>query len=170
MTMTLVSTVTVGTDSPTQIEWTGIPATGKDLLILVSTRASNGNGNVTLNASSSSYSYESLYGSGSTVYAGYGSGSSSLFIDFLHEPRDFNGSDNTTSHFSNSQIYIANYAGSDAKNLSTESAMEFNSTESYLSMNAGKWTGTNAVTSVQLKVSGGGTFNQYSSASLYIIS
>ena len=170
MSMTLLSTVTVGTDLPTQIEWTGIPASGKDLLILISARASNGNANVTLNGSSSSYAYRSLLGTGSSVSAGYGSSLSSLFIDFLYEPKDFNGTNNTLNYFSNSRIYIPNYSGTNTKSLSTESTMEFNSQESYMSMNAGGWSGTTAVSSIQLKVSGSGTFNQYSSASLYIIS
>lgn len=169
MTMTLVSTVVVGTDNPQQIEWTGIPQTGKDLLILISGRATNFNGNVTLNGSTSTYTTRELYGSGSS--ANWSNAShSAYFITTLYEPRDFNGTDNTISHFGNSSIYISNYTASGVKSLSSESVMEFNSSESYLAFTAGTSPSVGAVTSVQLKVSGSGTFNQYSSASLYIIS
>lgn len=170
MPMTLVSTVTVGTNLPTQIQWTGIPSTGKDLVILISARASNFNGNVTFNNVSGTDAYREFFGSGSSVSGGNGSGNGFIFITSLYEPRDFNGTNNTTNHFSNSRIYVSNYAGSTAKRVSSESAMEFNTTESYISINTASWAQTAAISSVELKVSGGGTFNQDSTASLYIIS
>ena len=170
MAMTLVSTVTVGTNLPTQIEWTNIPSTGKDLLILISARASNFNGNVTFNSFTSGDSYRELFGSGTSASSGNGSGNGFIFVTSLYEPRDFNGTNNTINYFGSSQMYISNYAGSTAKSVSTESTMEFNSTESYMAINAASWSGTAAITSVQLKVSGSGTFNEHSTASLYLIS
>jgi hypothetical protein len=170
MSISLVSTVTVGTNSPTVIQFSNIPQTGKDLLVLVSGRASNFNANITFNGSTSSYAYRDLRGSGSSASSGNGSAMSNLFVQFMYEPRDFNGTNNTVNHFSNSQMIISNYTSSVAKSISADTTMEFNSTESYLAAVAGSWSGTSAITSIELAVSGAGTFNENSTASLYIIS
>lgn len=170
MAMTLVSTVVVGTNNPTSIEWTNIPQTGKDLLVLVSARATNFNANITFNNSATGYGYRDLFGDGSLPSTGYGSAMSYLFVTSMYEPKDFNGTNNTINYFGNSSMYIPNYAGSQAKLIGLETAMEFNSAECYTALVHGSWSGTSAIDSIQLKVSASGTFTQYSSASLYIIS
>lgn len=167
--MTLVSTVTVGSGGAASIEFTGIAGTGKDLLLLVSSRADNFNGKLTFNGNTSSYSYRNLYGSGSAATSGNDSGASALTILALHEPKDFNGVNNTVGIVSNGSIYISNYAGSANKSVSVDTVIEFNGTESYQTLLAGLWANSAAITSVKIE-SNSGNILQHSSVSLYIIS
>ncbi len=76
MTMTLVSTVTVGSGGASSIEWTSIPQSGKDLLILLSARAaSNAIRNdvgVSFNGVTTNRTYRSLYGNGFNAFGSNG--------------------------------------------------------------------------------------------------
>jgi len=171
MAMTKVSEVTVGSGGAASIEFTGIAGTGKDLLVLVSSRADNFNGKITFNSNTSSiYSRRNLYGAGS---GGVGSqettNGASLVVPALHEPKNFNGTDNTIGIASNGQIYVANYAGSTNKSISVDTVMEANDTESYQSITAATFASAAAITSLKIE-SNTGNLLEYSSASLYIIS
>ncbi len=170
MTMTLVSTVTVGSGGATSIEFTNIAQTGKDLLILLSSRAENLNGKITLNADTSSiYTRKDFYANGSSVTSSQAINSSSFLVLGLHEPKDFNGTNNTVSMFSNARIYLPNYSGSVNKFLSIDTLIESPQTESYQTMLAGIYASTTAISSLKIE-SNSGNILQYSTASLYIIS
>jgi hypothetical protein len=160
MAMTLVSTVTVGSGGAASIEFTGIPATGKDLLILVSIRGNAGNQyRVQFNGDTgNNYPYKLLYGNGASVFNDQGS----------NGPYDFiNDSSTTSNTFSSSSIYVANYAGSTNKSMSLDSVTENNATTAYQAIQAASWSNTNAITSVKLNSV---SALQHSTASLYIIS
>jgi hypothetical protein len=160
MAMTLVSTVTVGSGGAASISFTGIPATGKDLLILVSIRGNGGNQyRVQFNGdTASNYPYRLLYGSGSSVFNDNGT----------NGPFDFiNDSSTTSNTFSNSRIYVSNYAGSTNKSMSLDSVTENNGTTAYQAIQAATWNNTAAITSVTLN---NVSALQHSTASLYIIS
>lgn len=166
MTMTLVQTVTVGPSGAASIEFTGIPQTGTDLLVLISTRSSAAfvgdalliqfNGDTT----TTNYTGKRLQGDGSaatsvdeaSAYPGWGAGSSA-----------------TSNTFGNSSIYIPNYSVTGTKTMSADSVTENNATSAFAAIKAAKWSNTSAITSVVIKSGNSGTFNQDSTASLYLV-
>jgi len=131
-----IATVTVGSGGAANIEFTSIPATFTDLLVVLSLRAEN--------SGSAGYS-----DSGTRLYAA-----------------SFVGSTGTASTYGSAQVYIPNYAGSNNKSYSSESAAETNSTNNYLDMTAGLWSNTAAITSIKF-IPSAGDFEQYSTATLY---
>ena len=163
-TYTLISSVTVGSGGAANIEFTGIPATYTDLLVKFSSNATTQTPRVRFNNSSSSiYSELLLYATGST--AAPASNTNTTYFDWAAL-----GNSSTSSFFGNSEFYIANYAGSSNKSVSTNSATEINSaTGNFLHLNAALWASTAAITSI-LIYNNVGTFNQYTSAYLYGIS
>lgn len=163
MTMKLVSTITVGAGGIASIEWTGIPQTGTDLIVLFSLRSDRSAiSDVlswTLNGSTTSFSYKRLEGR---------SGTASTLSGSEQWPNAFNGNTGTSNTFGNGQAYIANYTGSTGKSISIESVSENNALDAQVHMLGGLWNNTSAITSI--KLTGIGTnFLQYSTASLYTI-
>jgi hypothetical protein len=167
MSMSLVSTVTVGSGGAASIEFTGIGGTGKDLLVLVSGRASAAADLRDLelqfnNDTGSNYSVVGLGGSGSSI-------SNIIFTDVSFQAGRLPAANATASTFGNNAIYIANYASSSAKSLSVDAVTENNATLAVQFIEAGRWSGTAAITSIKLFPESG-NFAQHSTASLYIIS
>jgi hypothetical protein len=161
MAMALVSTVTLGT-AASSIQFTGIPATGKDLLVLVSTRLSDGslNVNLALNGSTSNFSSRGLVGSGSSASS---DSDTNPIIGFTSVNTD------TSNTFGNLSLYIANYAVSQNKSMSVDSVTENNATAAWQMLRAVRWANTAAITSVSVQTASG-NFVANSTASLYIIS
>jgi hypothetical protein len=163
MAITLISTVTVGIGGASSIDFNSIPGTYTDLWIVHSGRstATAVSGGVSVrmrfNGTTTGYSSKALYGQGS------GSGAS-------YAPAGWAGSaspsDATASTFSNSTVYIPNYAGSTAKSWSADGVTETNATQAFQEIDASLWTGTSAITSISLTVESA-NFAQYSTASLY---
>lgn len=169
MAMQLFQTTTVGAAGVAAVDFTNIPNTGKDLLILVSSRADNFNGKLTFNNSSSNYAYREAYGTGNSTFTNNSSGGGFINILALHEPKDFNGSNNTVGIVSNARIYIPNYAQTVNKTVSAETVIEIMAQESYQNVLGARWTDTSAITSVKIETTSGSIL-QYSTFSLYIIS
>lgn len=164
MTMTLVSTVTVGSGGSASIDFTGIPGSATDLFIVISARSTGSDVQVRFNGSSASnYNVICLYGSGASAATFASSSQTSLAVSFATNPSSY-----TANTFSNASIYIANYAGSTAKSLSADAVTENNASGSYAALTAGVWTLTDAITSITMYANSG-TFAQYSTASLYTI-
>jgi len=163
-TMTLVSTVTVGAGGAASIDFTSIPQTGTDLVVMCSLRASGVGTNLTFNNDNgANYSKRRLQGSGSTVSSN--SASAQAYVNFI-------GQDATTyvaNTFGNAAIYIPNYTSSTNKSVSIDGVTEDNATAAWMGLDAGLWSGTNAITSLKLASSNLDNFAQYSTASLYII-
>lgn len=162
MTMTLVSTVTVGSGGAASIDFTSIPQTGTDLLLALSERHSvDGNTRLTFNGSTSGYTMKRLSGTGSSVNSNeYVSG---VFIYMEGQDNSY-----TASTFGNASIYIPNYAGSTNKSVSWDSVTENNSTTADQQLISGVWANTAAITQVTIGLPSG-VFTQYSTASLYLI-
>ncbi len=163
MTLSLVSTVTVGAGGAASISFTGIAGTATDLLIVVSAASSKAEWTsdgllMTLNGSSANFSGRILYG--------YGSGVGSTTV--TNEVGIVNAGAATASTFGNASIYLANYAGSTNKSYSTDAVSENNATAAAQRITAGLWSNTTAVTSLTLSC-GNGNFIQNSTASLYTI-
>ena len=169
MAMTKVSEVTVGSGGAASIEFTSIPQTGKDLLVLLSARDTGSIGGAAFlyfngNTSSSNYSYRHLNGSGSAATSTNFSGDAwYLWRAALSLSGD------TASTFGNALAYISNYTSATAKSISSDGVTENNATAAKQSIGAGLWNQTAAITAIGL-LAEGANFAQNSTASLYIVS
>ena len=163
MTMTLVSTSTVGSGGASTISFSSIPQTGTDLLILLSGRQTASSyllTNFLFNGSSSNFIFRYLYGwSGNPATGAVGAN----FVDYTL------GYGNITANtFSNTAIYIPNYAGSTNKTIKIDSVTENDGSQAAALIGAGAWNNTAAITSISLGPLST-TYTENSSASLYLI-
>ena len=146
MTMTLIETKTLGT-AQAAIEFTSIPQTYTDLLVVCSLRhTGTGFDNVAgsvlgLNGSSTGFSFRWLFGTGSGAASGSGT------TGFIGTSPSNTATSNT---FGNTQVYIPNYTGSTNKSYSVDAVAENNATLTYSSINAGLWSNTAAITSLSV--------------------
>jgi len=163
-TMTLIASSTVGAGGASSIDFTSIPATYTDLCIKLSGRtdrvltvdgiAIRYNNDLT----AGNYSGKRIYGAGSGTPGSDSSASAMPFMD---------ASSSTTSVFGNAEIYIPNYAGSNAKSASIDGVGENNATTVYMGLGALLWSGTAAINRVSIYSETSNTFQQYSTAYLY---
>jgi hypothetical protein len=166
LTYTAIATTTVGAGGASSIDFTSIPATYTDLLVKLSVRTTrtgtdiddevrmefNGSGGT-------AYSTIMIEGDGSTTRSV--SNASQAYLGRGVAPTD----NATASTFSNCEYYIPNYTSSNNKSVSFDSTMENNATRSIMTLTAGLWANSAAITSI--KVTALGTFDQYSTATLY---
>ena len=150
--------------SAASIEFTSIPQTYTDLILVYSARTNDAartdEARITFNNNTSNYSWKMLYGSGSSGNSAASASDSS--IPGMQIP----GGGATANTFSSGQVYIPNYTSSNNKSISSEAIQEDNQTLAYMKIVAGLWSNSAAITSV--KLSGAtGSFVQYSSAYLY---
>lgn len=161
MTMTLISTVIVGSGGAASIDFTSIAGTYTDLYMVLSVRTSGATiGNSTLirfNGSSSNLTYRQLQGNGASAASYTATDGETGFTA---------AASSTSNTFANNSIYIPNYAGSTNKSFSADTVTENNATTAYQGIYAGLWSNTAAITSISL-IPASGTFVQYSTASLY---
>lgn len=167
-TYTFINSVTVGSGGAADIEFTSIPNTYTDLCLVYSLRntLSDNSANIRLQMNGdtgNNYSYRRLYGDGSTTGSDSGSSGANILVGIT------NAATSTSNTFSNGQIYIPNYAGSNYKSTSSDAVNENNATLAYQYLIAGLWSSTSAITSLKLFVASQ-TFTQYSTAYLYGIS
>lgn len=147
MTMTLVSTVTVGSSGTSDILFSGIPQTGTDLYFLISGRT-DGTGNTNLglsfNASNADVSWRKLTGNGSTATSTSGTTYTNVSV--------VNDSAATSNTFCNGSIYVSNYSStSTSKPFSIDLVTENNATAATQQLVAGLWNSTSALTSIEIK-------------------
>jgi len=158
--MKAIQTVTVGAGGASSIDFTNIPQTYTDLLLLTSLRNTSSSWEgwyLYFNNSNSNLSVRYLLGQGSaassgSISSGYGG--------------TVPGANVTASTFENSCVYVPNYAGSNNKSYSSDNVAENNSTVGYQNLIAGLWSQTSAITRFTIYPVGG-TFVQYSTATLY---
>ena len=166
MSMTLVSTVTVGSGGAASIDFTGISGSATDLVLVTSFRSSGSSQTAGFNFNNdtgSNYSYLRMHGVNGTVFNSIAA-SSTIFYSFHNSV-----STDTSNTFGNGQIYIPNYSGSTAKSISNDSITENNAAASAITnLSAGRWNSTSAITSIQITPADG-NFVQHSTASLYLI-
>jgi hypothetical protein len=156
MSMTLVQTVTVGAGGASSIQFSSIPQTGTDLMVLISSRATNGDSamNLRFNNSTSNLNMVVL----TTV-------SSPSAFTSTGQVGNLNLNDSTADTFGNTQIYVSNYGTSANKCFYTDGVTENNGTIAVRQIQTGLWSNSAAVTTFGVF----GTFAQHSSASLYLI-
>jgi hypothetical protein len=162
------SAVVVGSGGQASIDFTSIPATYTDLVVKLSLRVNAGSGGyqtyVRFNGdTAANYNWRNLLGTGSAALSQNTSGDTGMRITMS------NSSGDTASTFGNSELYIPNYSGSTAKSVSADGVSENNATSATADLAAGLWTGTAAITAVNIFASGA-NFVQYSTAYLYGVS
>jgi hypothetical protein len=168
MTMSLISTVTVGAGGAASISFTGITGTATDLLVVFSPRCSYGSTAARTmimqfnSDTGDNYVNRALAGTGSSV------SSNSSGTDSIRLGQPAVASADTSNTFGNGAAYISNYSGSTYKSVSVDSVSESNSTAAFQYIQAGLWNNTAAITSIQLSVP---SYNllENSTASLYTI-
>jgi hypothetical protein len=160
MTYTLISTQTIGAGGAASIDFTSIPGTYTDLLVVYSGREITSTSYsllLTFNGVSTNLSAKTLDGNGSTA-------NSYTYASTI--PNTDNGADTTANTFSNLSFYIPNYAGSTNKTVSFDGVSETNGTTVYSRIGAGLWASTAAITRITLTPPAY-TLAQYSTATLY---
>jgi hypothetical protein len=164
-TFTLIASSTVtAAGGAASIDFTSIPSTYTDLCVLVSVRSAEvlarSDLRLRFNSSTSGYTGRELRGfdSGSV-----GSTTSSAgYFDCARIP----ASQSTASTFGNAIIYVPNYTSSNNKSFSVDAVAENNSSSSYyLSLAAGLWSNSAAITAVNIFTNA--NLTQYSTAYLY---
>ena len=157
------SYLTAGT---TTIDFTSIPQTYTDLLLLCSTRAE---GNALDNAvrfnndSTSIYSWTQMQSGASSGSAGVArTSSTSTMRAGGMEPSTY-----TSYVFNNTSIYIPAYTSSNYKSVIADGVDENNSTTNYSWFHAGLWRSTAAINRVQFFVEAGGNLAAGSQITLY---
>lgn len=168
MTMQLIESKTLGS-AQASIEFTNIPQTFTDLLLVMSLRSNRSgsaytNAKIGFNNSTANYSVRSLIGRTSVVSV------NGLTDSIL--PFGCPGAATTANTFGSVTIYIPNYQASSAKSVSLDGSVENNSSgtdEFENRIDAGLWNDTTAISSIQIGIRtlDSANFVQYSSASLY---
>ena len=152
-----LATVTVGSGGAASISFTSIPQTYTDLLVVCSLRSSGNSGtDIRPNGSSSNGSNIRLYTNTSVVVSFSGS------TIFLYHNRNTY----TANTFDNSQIYISNYTSANFKPISIDNVTETNATAIDSQLQAGLWSNTAAITSLDL-VDQAALIVEHSTATLY---
>jgi hypothetical protein len=163
--MKLIETKTLGT-AAASINFTSIPQTFTDFLVLGSLRANNdpdggayGSASFSINGSTANITNRFLVGNGSILFTGSGSA-----INITTT-----GSANTANTFGNFSLYITNYSGSVTKLISLDNVTETNATNgAYPGMQSGLFNSTSAITSIGFTALGSGAnFLANSTISLY---
>jgi hypothetical protein len=163
-TFTKIDSVTVGAGGAASVTFSAIPQTYTDLVIKASVRTSRAFTNdalsIKLNNNTTGYSSKD---------ATYDNGGAVSYTDLFGVGYAINteGNSNTANTFSNQEVYIPNYAGSNNKSFSSESVVENNGTDARVEMMASLWANTSAVTSITIDVYTGNTLLQYSTFTLY---
>jgi hypothetical protein len=143
-TYTLIEAKTLAS-ATSSVTFNSIPQTYTDLLLRTSLRSSTNNFPLYIvfnSASPININGKFLEGTGSTT-ASYNS--TDGFAGFT-------GRNNQTANtFSNGDIYIPNYTSSNAKSFSSDTLNENNDAEAYMAMAALLWTGTAAITQIEVK-------------------
>ena len=109
------------------------------------------------------YKRRETYGAGTGSSIGTSTGTGEGGILYIYVPAANAGA----NIFGNANIYIPNYAGSTQKSVHILNGQEDNIQTAYLQNIVGLWTGTAAITSIQLTEQNGQNLTAYSTASLY---
>jgi hypothetical protein len=159
--MKLIESKTLGT-AQTAIEFTSIPQTFTDLVMVLSLRSTGTNTDgwydtqLLQNGVSTGISNRQLYGTGSAAASNIPGITGGVYA--AH-------SGMTANTFSNASVYIPNYTSTTNKSFSSDSVTEQNATSALQTINAGLITTSSPITS--LGISGAANFAIGSTVSLY---
>ena len=157
-----ISTITVGAGGAASIDFTSIPATYTDLVLVLSGRATSttdwATGVFNNDTTATNYSYKGIQGNGASASSNGNPTNGNFFL--------LSKSSNTASTFGSSVIYIPNYLSANYKSASIDTISETNGATAYSQMTAFLWSSTAAINQITLTISGD-TFAEFSSATLY---
>lgn len=158
-TYTLISSVTVGAGGASNINFTSIPQTYTDLVMVISAKSNRSDSNdwcyVTVNGSNPT-EFRLMLGEGTGV-SSYTS-SSGLGVS---------SSATSASGFGSATLYLPNYASNGTKSFAVEAVQENNTNTAYSNLYGGYRNTTSAVTSFGLTPIYGTAWLQYTTAYLY---
>ena len=159
----LISSVAVGSGNAAFIEFTSIPSTYTDLQLVYSARNSSTGDwiSISFNASTSNFSNRKIFADGTSTYSYTGTNNDEVGV--------INGGSTTATTFGIGSIYIPNYRSSNNKSFSIDSVTENNATTAYMSILAGLWSDSSAITSIRITAASN-PFVEHSTAYLYGIS
>lgn len=163
--MQLLEQVTVGPGGAANITFSAIPDTYTDLLVLVSLRSSQTDFAVTdalvnFNGSGANLTQKNLRGYQSGILT-------QTRTDLLLG--NMPSAINTAGAFSNSSMYVSNYASSVAKSVTVDGVSPSSGTGTYdwwVNLHGSLWNSTSPITSIVIAPSTG-VLVEHSSASLY---
>ena len=162
-TMKLIAKTTLGS-SAANIEFTSIPGTYTDLLLVASLRTNR-------SATTDGVIVRFNGASGDTNLSSrlmYGNGASATSENYSYAYVALVSANTATSStFGSMELYIPNYAGSTNKSMSSSSASEHNGTTGYNFVGAALWSDTAAITAVKLLPLFGTNFAADSTAQLF---
>jgi hypothetical protein len=167
MSIKLIQTVVVGAGSPTYVDFTSIPQTGNDLILVHSARTGYAGSGDTLHlqfngdTTAANYTYYRLIGNGTS--ASTASSNTYFFAGYA------SGSTDTANAFGNGAVYIPNYSATGIKTGSADSAYETNASLAISAIHADKWSGTAAITSIRVLAPSGAGLAQNTTLSLYSV-
>ena len=146
--LTKIASISVSS-STYSVTFSSIPSTYTDLLLVFSTRCDYGSDGgyeveASMNSVTTGYSSLTLYTDGSAT------GSVTASNPFFTWAGGMTRGGNTANTFANSQMYIPNYAGSNAKSVATDSVTEYNGTNVFNEFAGHINTSTASITSITL--------------------
>lgn len=162
LTYQALATVTVGSGGASNIEFTSIPQTYTDLLLVHSVRSTVGgygtDVTITINGSTSDFTAKRVYGYSNII----ASDSATRSVGTT------SGTTAPANTFATSHVYFYNYASTTLRKLfGVEAATPTNSTTDWVAIyNGGLWSNTSAITSISFR-DVNAPFVQYSTATLY---
>ena len=153
-----IATVTVTGATAANIEFTSIPATYTDLLLVISgrtDRAAVADGFL-IKPNNTTPTIKYITGDGTTAYSG------------TNYSGIFPAATATASTFGNSAAYFPNYANTSYnKSFSVDDVSENNATTAYTTLSANLYSSTSAIASIRIESINAASFVQYSTATLY---
>lgn len=168
-TMTLISTVTVGSGGTSAINFTSIPSTYTDLCIKLSARTTTTSSSqdyikIRFNSDTgNNYADGALFANTASVGSVYMATTDAIGGIYWTIVPSTTATANT---FGNADIYIPNYRASTYKSIQVDATSSNNAGAQFIFEVAGMWLSTSAITSISL-IGQDGTINQNSTASLY---
>ena len=163
-----IAKVTVGSGGASNIEFTSIPSTYTDLVVLLSTRTNRSNEVdaisliVNSDTTAANYTMRTLWGAG-----GGGIGSQN-YNTYNEELAYVPAATATANTFGNTLFYIPNYTVSQYKSISVDSVGATNtSTNARFNISAYIWKSNNAITTLKFVPITGNLLEQHSTATLY---
>jgi hypothetical protein len=140
-----------------------IPQTYTDLLLVSSIRASSGgtiSAGLRFNSTTSTYAEVLFYGTGTSV------SSTNATVSTIQWASEGNSATALASSFSSNEIYIPKYTTATYKGIFTNGMTENNTTAADIYIDAGVWSNTAPVTSINI-IPSSSTFAQFSTFYLY---
>jgi hypothetical protein len=148
-----IYTQRIGATPTSTINFNNIPQTFRDLYFLISIRSNSGNTydpvSIRFNGSSSGYTQRLSFSLGASV-----GGQGTVYTDkgFVG---DQNGATSLANAFSNTNVWVTNYAGSNLKNFMAKSIQVNNIQTQYPEITAGLWSNSAPITSVSFLTTNG---------------